>query len=109
MNITIGYKRLKHFFCRKNFRINLSSDTCEEQIEFYIKTIEHGAVDIAWTATYASESSRGLIDEKAAKCVEVVFYEIFHNRNFFVHLRLSSVSKQWRLKKLRNPKVHGNQ
>ena len=53
--------------------LNLSSHSCEEEIEFFIKAIEHGAIDIAWTTTYASESSAGLIDEKAAKCVEVMF------------------------------------
>ena len=70
------------FLLKVNF--NLSSDSCEEEIEFFIKAIEHGAIDIAWTTTYASESSRGLIDEKAAKCVEVIFYKIFMKKLFSI-------------------------
>ena len=72
-NTKFGYSNdCRHFFLLKvNF--NLSSDSCEEEIEFFIKAIEHGAIDIAWTTTYASESSRGLIDEKVAKCVDVIF------------------------------------
>jgi len=62
--------RIAKALTNSNFRRAEISDSCEEEIEFFIKAIEHGAIDIAWTSTYASESSRGLIDEKAAKCVE---------------------------------------
>ena len=64
--------------------VNLSSNSYEEEIEFFIKAIEHGAIDIAWTTTYASESSRGLIDEKAAKCVEVIVYKNFFRKFLFI-------------------------
>ena len=70
MNIKLIYFCGFLFF--QNFK--LLSDSCEEKIEFFIKAIEHGAIDIAWTTTYASESCRGLIDEKAARCVEVIIY-----------------------------------
>ena len=82
MNTKFVYKNVsKQSFWKKNWNAcicNLPSDSCEEQIEFYIKAIEHGAVDIAWTTTYAAQSSQGLIDEKAAKCVEVFLLKKLH-------------------------------
>ena len=68
---------LNRFFWN-NLKCNLPSDSCEEAIKFFIKAIEHGAIDIAWTTTYAAQSSPGLIDEKAAKCVEVFLLKNLH-------------------------------
>ena len=65
-------------------KCNLPSNSSQEGIEFFVKAIEHGAIDVAWTTTYAAQSSQGLIDEKAAKSVEVFLLENLHRVVIFL-------------------------